>query len=235
MRTMRCFPRPAARPVVAIALLGLVLGGCGPPSHRYVRNTEQRTAFKLPADWTVYDEQQLLGQGETASADTPDPREWLVGFDADPSPSIAHVVGSGGSFATDYPSGIAAVFRLSPQQRDQVSLGQLRNLIVPIDTIVEELGQEAVRVLAYDDRLMREGFRGLHLEFQVLESAIAQVGDQTGSGLLNDTYVHVSQTAYLDETTDRVYVFAVMCSAECFARNRGEIQTAVDSWTVLPR
>lgn len=226
---------PRARALVAAgAVLALLGAACGPPSHRYVRNTEQRTAFKVPHSWTLFDEADMLGQAEGAvQPDTPDPREWLVGFDGDPSPAVEHVVGASGTFATDYPTGIAGVFRLNPQQRDQINLGTLRNLVIPVDTIAEEVGQDAVQVLAYDDRLMEDGFRGIHVEFQVLESAIAQVRGAGAPAFLNDTYVQVSQTAYFDEATDRVYVLAVMCSAECYSRNRGDIESAVDSWTVL--
>jgi hypothetical protein len=221
--------------VLASACL-VLLAACGAPAHQYVRNTEQRTAFKLPSGWTLYDERTLLGDGAPTSAGTPDPREWLVGFDADPSPSIGHVVGADGTLATDFPMGIAGVFRLSSQQRDQINLGALRNVVIPVDTIAEEVGQEAVRLLAYDDRIVEEGYRGLHIEFQVLESAVAQAsgGAPEGSAILSDTYVQVSQTAYFDENTERVYVLAVMCSTTCYQRHRGDIETAVDSWTVLP-
>lgn len=226
-------------PARARGVLGLILAtavllaSCGESSHRYVRNTEQRTAFKVPRDWTLFDESQMLGQADApGQASTPDPREWLVGFDADPAPSVDHVTGGSGELATDYPAGIAGVFRLSSQQRDQISIGQLRNVIIPVDSIIEQVGQEAVQILAYDDRLLQDGYRGLHIEFQVLESALAQVGGAS-TPFLNDTYVQVSQTAYFDDTTERVYVLAVMCSADCFNRNRGDIEAAVDSWTVL--
>jgi hypothetical protein len=214
-----------------------LLVACGPPSHQYVRNTEQRTAFKLPRAWTLFDESELLGDtGGEPSAGSPDPREWLVGFDADPAPAVGHVIGADGTMATDYPMGIAGVFRLSTQQRDQINLGALRNVVIPIDSISEEVGQHAVRLLEYDDHVVRDGYRGVRVEFQVLESAAAEAAGVPveGTALLDDTYVHVSQTAYFDESTERVYVFAVMCSTECYGRNRGDIDTAVESWTVLP-
>jgi hypothetical protein len=38
----------------------------------------------------------------------------------------------------------------------------------------------------------------------------------------------------VDADTSRVYYLAVLCSAECFNRNRSDIEAIVDSWTVLP-
>ena len=47
------------RPLVAaLAFLAgsSLLVACGSPSYEYVRNTEARTAFKVPIEWTVFDE-----------------------------------------------------------------------------------------------------------------------------------------------------------------------------------
>ncbi len=38
------------------AAIVTTLVACGSPSYEYVRNTEARTAFKVPIDWTVFDE-----------------------------------------------------------------------------------------------------------------------------------------------------------------------------------
>ena len=60
------------------------------------------------------------------------------------------------------------------------------------------------------------------------------MGGGSGVGVLSPDFVQVNQTAYLDPTSNRLYLMAIMCSAECYARNRGDISAAVDSWTVLP-
>ena len=66
--------------------LAMALAACGSPSYEYVRNTEARTAFKIPIDWTVFDEAALQGEAAGPPVNTPDPVEWLVGLDGDPSP-----------------------------------------------------------------------------------------------------------------------------------------------------
>ncbi len=225
-------PRKLHRPLMLGAGLAFVLASCGSPSYEYVRNTEARTAFKVPIEWTVFDEAALQGEAAGPPVNTPDPVEWLVGLDGHPSPAIDHVLGQG-AYDSDYPQGIAAVLRLTAQQRDGINLGALRNLIVPIDQIQDQVGREAVEVLAYDDRLDKDGFRGLHFEAQIWASALENPGASGGSVLFDDRFVQISQTAYLDPASDKVYVLAVLCSAECFSRNSGDIRSVIESWAVI--
>lgn len=226
--------RPRPVPVsLLLSVVLLTLVGCGSPSYEYVRNTEAKTAFKVPIEWTVFDEATLQGETEGPPVNTPDPVEWLIGLDADPSPAVENVMNRAAYFS-DYPQGIAVVLRLTPEQRDSISYGALRNLILPIDQIQDQVGREAVQVLAYDDRVEKDGFRGLHFEAQIWASALE--GDAAAGGstvFFDDRFVHVSQTAYLDPASDKVYVLAVLCSAECFGRNRGDIESVIDSWAVI--
>ncbi|MEX1264206.1 MAG: hypothetical protein WEE66_09800 [Actinomycetota bacterium] len=222
--------------VVAVASTGLV--ACGSPSYEYVRNTEAKTAFKVPHDWTLFDEATMQGDPPGAQASTPDTAEWLVGLDADPSPAREHVLSLAGGYDTAFPQGMAAVYQLSTQARDRVNLELLRNLLIPIDQIRDDVGVEAVTMISYDDRLDVDGFRGLHLEAQIsisaLESVVGIVGGAgDASVLVSDDYLHINQTAYMDPSTDKVYILAVLCSADCYARNHGDIETVVNSWAVI--
>ena len=221
---------PASALLVAVST---ILAACGSPSYEYVRNTEAKTAFKVPIGWTVFDEATLQGETAGPPANTPDPVEWLIGLDADPSPAVENVMNRAAYFS-DYPQGIAVVLRLTAEQRDGINYGALRNLIVPVDQIQDQVGREAVQLLAYDDRIEKDGFRGLHFEAQIWASALE--GDTATGGstvFFDDRFVHISQTAYLDPESDKVYVLAVLCSAECFGRNRGDIESVIDSWAVI--
>jgi hypothetical protein len=218
---------------LTVAAATSLLGACGSPDYEYVRNTEARTAFKVPIEWTVFDEATLQGEQAGPPVDTPDPVQWLIGLDADPSPTVEHVLTQGGYYS-DYPQGIAAVLQLTAQQRDGINYGALRNLILPIDQIQDQVGREAVQVLAYDDRIEKDGFRGLHMEAQIWASALeGDVATDGGSILFDDRFVQISQTAYMDPASDKVYVLAVLCSAECYSRNRGDIESVIDSWAVI--
>ncbi len=223
---------------LTVAAATSFLAACGSPDYEYVRNTEARTAFKVPIEWTVFDEATMLGETTGPSASTPDPIEWLVGLDGDPSPSRDHVLSLTTGYDTVHPQGIAGVYRLSSNVRDRVNLSVLRNLILPIDQVRDEVGAEALNVLAYDDRLDEDGFQGLHFETQVSMSALEFVLGESGGGddpptILDDDYLHINQTAYIDPSSDKVYILAVLCSAECYSRNRGDIDTVVNSWAVI--
>jgi hypothetical protein len=233
--------RTRRRAIVALGVSSmLALSACGAPAYRYVRNTEARTAFKVPTEWAVFDETQVQGGGD-GQASTPDPVQWLVGLDADPQPATDHVLSAQDDLATAYPQGIAAVISLNARQRDEVSMGTLRNLVIPIDSIQDQVGTEAVTLLAYDDRIVKDGFRGMHMEVQVAASALTALNaGATGAGsgsdpsFLSGEYIHMSQTAYYDPGTDKVYFLAVLCEAECYNRNRGDIETVIESWAVIP-
>lgn len=225
---------PRLRMVVAGLCVLAVLAACSAPEYKYVRNTEARTAFRVPTPWTVFDETQI--SGVDTPTDTPDNVDWLVGIDGDPAPQLGHIFPT--SYATDHPQGVAAVLTLTGESRDQANLGALRNLIIPVDQIRDEVGTDAVRILSYDDTMVRDGYRGLQMVVQVQASALtgdaaAQDGDG-GPGFLASDYVQLNQIALLDASTEHAYVLALLCSADCYSRNRSDIESAIDSWTVLP-
>jgi hypothetical protein len=233
---------PARRYTVLVAIgasLLVALSACGEPAYRYVRNTDQRTAFKVPREWAVFDQTQIQG-GQSGQASTPDPVQWLVGLDADPKPASEHILNAQDDLASEYPQGIAAVVSLNATQRDSVNMGTLRNLVLPIDSLQDQVGAEAVTIVKYDDRIVKDGFRGMHMEVQVAASALATLnaGTEGTTGadpsFLSDEYIQMSQTAYYDPDTDNVYFLAVLCEANCFSRNRGDIETVINSWAVIP-
>ena len=72
---------------------------------------------------------------------------------------------------------------------------------------------------------------------QVQEAALSgsgQTEEAGGAGFLADTYVQMNQILLVDDTTQHAYILALLCSADCYARHRGDIHSAIDSWTVLP-
>jgi len=235
--------------LVALTLLAVVAVACGDPKYEYVRNTSLRTAFKVPTEWTLFDKQTLLGQDPGPQPSTPDPIRWLVGLDGDPEPAVAHVLDPN-TLDTDFPQGVAIVQRYSFDDRDQSSFNALRNYLFPVDGLLQD--PNSAQVLSYDDRIDRDGIRGVHIVFQFRSSALAtaqaSAAEATGvagdlqrtllggsaAALLNPDYVTVDQIALVSVDTNQVYFLAVLCSAACYDRNRIDIQSIVSSWTVLP-
>jgi hypothetical protein len=54
-----------------------------------------------------------------------------------------------------------------------------------------------------------------------------------GIAVLSPDFVEVDQKVFIDPTSSKVYYVAILCSADCYQRNRGQITAAVDSWTVI--
>jgi hypothetical protein len=233
-------------PLGLVVAATLLASACSGPSNQYVRNTSLRTAFKMPVDWALYDKATLLGQPPGPESSTPDPISWLVGIDGDPSPDVAHILDPS-ALNTDHPQGVAIVQEFSFNDRDSSSLQALRDYLFPVTQLIQNPNN--AQVITYDDAIDRDGIRGVHVVFQFRASALGSVSATPGLGaadlqrallggagaaLLSPDYVTVNQTSLVDPATSRIYYIAVLCSAECFDRNRSEIESIVDSWTVLP-
>jgi len=236
------------RLVGTAAALVVLATACSGPRYEYVRNTSLRTAFKVPTDWALFDKQTLLGQPSGPQPSTPDPIRWLVGLDGDPKPAASHVLDPN-TLNTEYPQGIALVQTYSFGDRDTSSFNALRNYLFPVDALLQD--PNSARVLSYNDRIDENGVRGLQIVFQFRASALATAqANASSSGaasdlqrallggsaaaLLSPDYVTVSQKALVSADTNQIYYIAVLCSAECYDRNRADVESTVSSWTVLP-
>jgi hypothetical protein len=242
---MRGRRRARGAGVAGLLVAAFVAASCSGPRFEYVRNTSLRTAFKVPVDWTLYDKQTLLGLPPGPEASTPDPLRWLVGIDGDPSPAVSHVLDPN-SLDTAYPQGIALVQEYSFNDRDQSSFMALRDYLFPVTALIQDPNN--AQVISYDDSIDRDGVRGVRVTFQFRASSLAAAQTTTGgaptdlqrallggggAALLSPDYVTVSQIALVDAETSRVYYLAVLCSATCHDRNRTDIESIIDSWTVL--
>lgn len=247
MTTPAC-GRRAGRLFALIALV-LVAASCAAPRYEYVRNSALRTAFKVPTDWAMFDKQTLLGQTSGPQPSTPDPIRWLVGIDGDPMPSAAHVLDPS-TLNTDYPQGVALVQEFSFDDRDRSSFNSLRNYLFPVDSLLQDAN--SAQVLSYNDKIDHDGVRGIHIVFQFRSGSLASAQASASSGaagsadvqrtllggghaaLLGPDYVTVDQVAFVNPDSSQVYFIAMLCSAACYDRNRNDIESIVNSWTVLP-
>jgi hypothetical protein len=200
-----------AASVVAAAL---VLAACGGSGYHYVKSSEDRTFFKVPDDWELYDNDTLL---DAASSDLSEEEldevratQWAAVFDAHPSPALAHLANK----APNYPVGRAIVQDLSPESADGISLMTLRNVFYDVDTKIEK---DTGRVISYEPVERNGGFHGSHL--------VVQLSTAKGDMVVN-------QIALLDQGTTKVYALAIACSVKCYDENESRIEQVMDSWTV---
>jgi hypothetical protein len=213
---------------VAEALVALLMGcavivptaACGAPQYTYVKNSSDRTYFKVPSSWRVIDEkalEQLSSGGSTASekSDT-----WAVAYDAAAVPSPAHLVDTD----TSEPIVYASVQHVPEAARGQVSLDTLRDLLLPVTAAARE-GAAAGSATFTDFNLVEEtvltsqpGLRGVHEVFQYrVQKGPLQTFDKT---------------AYANNDASKVYVMLLRCSSECYKARRAELESVTASFTV---
>lgn len=202
-------------PSILAGLAAMVfVAGCAGSGFSYVKSSSDKTYFKVPDRWTLFDESDVV---ESLGADLTDTereaeldQSWRVAFDAAPEPTLRHL----GAAGANHPAGIAVVRNLDFDAADVISLSVLRNYFFDVDTALQDGTGE---VLDYEELQIDGGFRGSHLV------ATLDVGDER---------MTIDQTILLDQATTKLYALLVSCSNVCYDDNKGQISTVVDSWTV---
>lgn len=215
------------RPSVVVVVVSLALsGGACTTSDgaQHLRNDDLGAAVQVPEAWTVFEQDDVQPNSITPGLQIPSPVRWFVGVDADPAPSPAHIVQA---YTADHPQGFFEVFELDENDRAQMNILAVRNMIVPLDQLREEFLEEAVVVLAYDDRVEVDGMRGLEMVVQVQESEIEENGELS---LIPGSYFQLNQVAWWDPKVERLYLGGLMCSIDCYARNADDIEATMSSW-----
>ena len=218
-------PRSGARrwlgTAAGLAAGAVLLAACSSSGYRYVHDSGTKTFFKIPQTWKTFNEQDLI-PGETQPnpfQQAGNPTQFLVGFSADPQAQPGDIPDP----ASNQPQGFVLVHNLSSSERDQISLGFLRNAFVPIDQMYSK-DPNSVAVFVDDEDLTRTGFHGSHLVFSVRQSQ-DQVRQYTESFTVN-------QTALIDPATSKVYLLVILCTSDCYQKNQKTIELVADSWKV---
>lgn len=194
----------------------VVAAACGAPKYHYVKSSADRTYVRVPHDWTLFDEEQLVSRLD----ESPEAKEqykrltWSVAFDAAPRPSLDNVMSLS---VSDYPVGIVQVRTLLPEQRDQFSLSALRSVLLDFDPLASD-HQADVEVLESRDVERPGGLHGNEL--------LINIKNPEG-GVLK-----WRQIALVDSGVRKVHVLAIRCDAGCYARNQKVIDHVVSSWKV---
>lgn len=197
----------------------LLATACGAPKYHYVKSTADRTYFRVPSHWTLFDEDELL----RSSDQSPEAKSqfkrltWSVAFDGSPEPSLEHILSE-----VDHPSGLVQVRTLLPEQRDAFRLADLRSLLLPFDPLSEEAQTSGdVEVLQLREVRLPGGLHGSDLLLNL----------KSDEGNL----LKWRQVALTDAAVRKVHVLAISCGDECYSANQGVIDKIVDSWKVKER
>lgn len=202
-----------------LAVVAGALISCGGSNYHYVKSSSDRTYMRIPADWTLYDEDALLkSSDDSAEAKAAFKKmTWSVAFDADPSPSLEHILTQ-----AHHPTGLVQVRTLTPTQRDSFSLADLRKLLLPFDPLSDD-AQSSGEVEVLDAKeIKRDG--GLH-GWEFLLNIPAEDGK----------IVKWRQIALTDAGITKVHVLAISCDATCYDANEDTINKVVESWKVKKR
>lgn len=227
------------RSVVAGVLAGvLVLVACAPPRFRYVHSSDRTTYLKVPRDWAVFDEQDLLdldarvaearGRPQTAAdRQIADLIEWRMGFDADPRPSVLHLLGDGNAPAVQ-----VTVRRLLADERDKFNMASLRNSVVPYDQLVDEYLQIAQ---SDPDRLKNPDFRPLRPPETLNLKGMRGVRLVYNLRLSRGVVYTVDQTSIVDGETTKLHQLLVIAPADDYVAMQRTLREIIDSFTVKQR
>lgn len=213
----------------AIALVMVVagVGACAPPEFTYVKNSGQKTYFKVPHEWhsaaTKNLDDALSGTNpDSANAQARQQQWWSVAYDADQDPAADHLIAQG---PTDQPIVYARISPLSETQRNSVSLDTLRNAFLPVTdearTAAAESGNSGLRGFELvDDQVLTpaNGLRGVRVVYDY----------ELGGGILHT----FDQTALVNNDGSKLYLLIIRCSTSCYRARSSELDTVAKSFTV---
>ena len=200
--------------VVALCLaMAPAVMACESSGFSYVGNDQDKTYFRIPEGWQLFDENDLLGNDRQITVQSLQgvSGQWMVAFDSSPDPSVDNVLDT----SSEHPSGYAQVRPLSEQEHESYSLASLRNAVIPIDQLSQDEGM--VKPVSEEEILLEDGIHGSRLVNEV------KIGEELFT---------IDQTALLDAATRKLYVLVIGCQKECYEANQKTIEGVADSWTV---
>src|SRR6266542_1784683 len=143
-----------AASIGAATALAVLVSACGSSGLSYVSSSDRNAYFKVPGNWHFFDKKYILvASGQSLSGEADRQLSWLVGFDADPHPSLQHIIDI--AKAPKYPVITARVQSLSGLVQDQISLRALRNAVYPVDQLVDA---NAAEILSNRPVVLKGGF-----------------------------------------------------------------------------
>jgi hypothetical protein len=209
---------------MVVAVLGLVLVGCGAPSYTYVTNSADRAYMKVPNTWRQIDPKDIKSQVGVEPAKDSSKGLWLEAYDANASPSVSHVFDSPVGPAA--PAILVVVQAIPVQSRGQFGLDSLRDFFHPVSASARQQFMAMGKQNPYSgftsvsDEVLTpgDGIRGVHSVYSYrINGGDAQVFDLTG---------------YLNDDASKLSVAVARCSLDCFEQRHQEIDSVVSSFTV---
>jgi hypothetical protein len=203
----------------------LLVASCGAPEFTYVKNSGQKTYFKVPHDWhetgTNSLDDMLSGTNhDSAGAAARQQSWWSVAYDADSRPDAEHLLTSA---VTDVPIVYARVAQLSESQQNIVSLDMLRNVFLPVTDDAREAAAGSIDLT---------GFELVHDEVLTPASGLHGVRVIYDYELANGVLHTFDETALVNNDGSKLYLMLIRCSTACYRERAAELDTIATSFTV---
>lgn len=204
---------------IAAATIALVMLSACTPSKQYEGSKSDGAFFTVPNGWQKVDGAALNKvEAQNANQDELD-RLSMVTYQA--GFTKAKKIDPKDIFLlepTKDPVLYVRIRDLFPEERNAISLNTLRNLVLPITDYLDGTIPNDRKFELYDDQEINEvGGRGVSLLYSF---------DYNG---VNET---VNQVALMSNDQNKIYVFIIRCSTECYNKNIDEIDEIVNSFTV---
>lgn len=204
---------------IAAATIALVMLSACTPSKQYEGSKSDGAFFTVPNGWQKVDGAALNKvEAKNANQDELD-RLSMVTYQA--GFTKAKKIVPKDIFLlepTKDPVLYVRIRDLFPEERNAISLNTLRNLVLPVTDYLDGTIPNDRNFELYDDQEINEvGGRGVSLLYSF---------DYNG---VNET---VNQVALMSNDQNKIYVFIIRCSTECYNKNIDEIDEIVNSFTV---
>jgi hypothetical protein len=208
-----------------LAALAMLVSACGAPEFTYVKNSGERTYFKVPSGWRAVDADELdraltPEHPDSAAAQARKRLVWSVAYDADTDPSPLHLFGPN----TEKPFVYASVQRLTLSQRNGMSFDSLRDFILPVT--------ESARLAAAERGFPLKGYELLRDDMLTPGNGIRGLRIVFNYEFPNGNLHTFDQTAYVTDDASRIYLMFVHCSARCYRDHARELEAVTTSFTV---
>ncbi|MFF5291931.1 hypothetical protein [Paractinoplanes globisporus] len=210
--------------VLTVAAI-MVAASCAAPEYTYVKNSGQKTYFKVPHEWhetgTNSLDDMLSGTNpDSAGAAVRQQSWWSVAYDAANTPDAEHLLTNS---ITDKPIVYARIAQLSESQQNAVSLDMLRDVFLPVTDDAREAAASSVDLtgfeLVHDEVLTpTSGLHGVRVVYDY----------ELGGGVLHT----FDETALVNNDNSKLYLLIIRCSTSCYRERSAELDTIATSFTV---
>ena len=209
------------RPVIALLGVALVLGltGCGESSKLYPASKSEGVFFSVPTNWKAlstaslnkYEKESTEPEGAARQALV----KWQIAYTTSKKLKVSEVFNL---TAPSQPLVFARVRDLESSEINSVSYNTLRDVIVPVTSIIngDDPSAPDFQILV-DQEVVQKGARGVQTVY---------------SFSIDDKEQTINQTSLMSNDRTTMYIFVVRCTTECYAKNKKKIEEIVSSFTV---